>query len=160
MDTKNTHMENKKMPQLKQIKTKIMPYNNKPLYLENAELNQIFEEIRTWDNRITHPTKTLTEQLKSTDIYLQISGIEHRAKAVKVTPEFIDWMLNSEHYYFNDLHLHFELVRQSSYNHTTKESTYLNKWLLLYSYSEIISSNWLNYYTHEQIQEFFGLDIR
>lgn len=125
------------------------------IYLPDAKLEQIFKSVKKWEDRNKNhePQPDLKTQLNQ-EIYLSVRAKTYNSFAVTVTNEFKKWL--EKHGTFYDLHINFELVRQYRYNLETKESTYENNWLLLFSYSEIIGSTFLRYYSSEEIEKFFG----
>ncbi len=125
---------------IKQIFIGDTHFNN--LYYHQIPLNEIFTNIRKIN---------LNEEYKKNEgeFYLSLKGESNRnSYYVTITDSFKKWIKNDM---LSECGLYFEIIQQQ----THKPKAYLNKWLVLLSYSQILGSRWLDYKTTEEIRDLF-----
>ena len=118
------------------------------LYFHEVPLNKLFVEIKPYEKG-----KNPDSRKEDTMIfYACVKGEKgYESYHVTITPEFRDWINQNTLY---DCGLYLEIIQQQTHN--PKE--YLDRWLVLLGYDQILGSRWLDYKTTEEIREVFKGD--
>jgi len=123
---------------------KKLEYVDKWLYFHEVPLNKIFATVRKVE--ISH---TMTNEKREGEFFLSLKGESGRhAYYVTVSDEFKAWM---DRDILPDLGNYFEVIQQQTHN----PKGYLDSWLVLIGYSQILGSRWIDYKTTETIKGFF-----